>query len=305
MGGAKKIDYAALYTLRSDGRYQGYWRDTEGRRHVICDRDPERLHERLEAKRYAPQEPRVITFAEAAESWEAEHREEIGAKTWANYRPHLQSMVDQIGSLPVADITALHVRQDLLRAKGQGYSRTVVQTRRSIYRMIFDHAILRGWRLDNPCLAVKLPKGLQTGRRRAPTDDEIRKIFRAAELPFGLFPVLLLCTGLRKSEALALDWSDVDLDGRSISITKALEYPHGGRAVVKAPKTEAGVRVVPILPQLLPYLQAAREASTSPLLFPSPPSPRGGPGGGYMSLRAYEGSPSISIILVEVSLSIY
>ena len=36
---AKRIDYAALYTLRSDGRYMGYWHDSNKRRHAIYDRD--------------------------------------------------------------------------------------------------------------------------------------------------------------------------------------------------------------------------------------------------------------------------
>ena len=37
----KKINYAEMYTLRKDGRYQGYWRDAVNKRHTICDRDPE------------------------------------------------------------------------------------------------------------------------------------------------------------------------------------------------------------------------------------------------------------------------
>ena len=286
---AKKIDYAALFTLRPDGRYQGYWRDSRGR-HTMCDKDPQRLYERIEAKNRSADEPRVITFRTAAESWEREHREEIGARTWNNYRPHLQEILEKYGSLSVGSLTALQIRQDILQAKSRGYSRTVVQTRRSIFRMICDHAIIKGWRLDNPCTAVRLPKGLPAGKRRAPTDDEIRRIFAAVGQPFGLFAVLLLCTGLRKSEALALTWEDVDLKGRKISVTKTLEYPNGDRPKVKEPKTEAGVRAVPILPQLFPHLEAAKAERSSPLLFPAPPSPRGGAGGGYMSLRAYEGA---------------
>ena len=34
---AKKPDYAALFTLRADGRYMGYWKDRAGKRHAIDD----------------------------------------------------------------------------------------------------------------------------------------------------------------------------------------------------------------------------------------------------------------------------
>ena len=40
----RKSKFADLYTLRSDGRFQGYYRDAEGKRHTVCDRDPEQLH---------------------------------------------------------------------------------------------------------------------------------------------------------------------------------------------------------------------------------------------------------------------
>ena len=45
----KKIDYASMFTLRADGRYQGYWHELvdgkpSGPRHTIYDRDPEKLY---------------------------------------------------------------------------------------------------------------------------------------------------------------------------------------------------------------------------------------------------------------------
>ena len=43
---AKKIDYASMFTLRKDGRYQGSYTDDEGR-HYLYDKDPERLWHRL------------------------------------------------------------------------------------------------------------------------------------------------------------------------------------------------------------------------------------------------------------------
>ena len=72
----KKEDYAALYTLRKDGRYQGYYRDAAGKRHVICDRDPAELYRRLLERSGAPvkEDPSVRLFSSVASRWEREHR---------------------------------------------------------------------------------------------------------------------------------------------------------------------------------------------------------------------------------------
>lgn len=290
MAKSKKIDYASMYTLRSDGRYQGYWYDDKNKRHSICDKDPQRLYEKIQTKTYAPAAPRVITFKEVAEDWQREHREEIGTRTWKNYKPHYEDILSKHGKLPITDVSALDVSQDLLALKAKGCSATIVKTRRSLYRMIFDHSIVRGFTNFNPVSAVKLPKGLPKGSRRAPTDEEIKTILKNINVPFGLFPYLLICTGLRKSEALALTWADVDFKNNVIHVTKSLEYLNGASPVIKPPKTDAGVRDVTIIGILKGPLLEARKRSDSTLLFPQPASNRAGKGGGYYGLRAYEGA---------------
>lgn len=288
---AKKSKYADLYTLRSDGRYQGWYRGRDGKRHAVCDRDPEHLRKKIlekeaEAARPAPE----ITFRQVAESWEREHRETIEERTWKNYRPHYTAILDEYGDLPFSQVEAADVAADLARAKARGLSASVVNSRRSIWRMIYDHAVVSGVTRHNPINSVRLPKGLHRGKRQAPTEAQMKKILGGLEAPFGLFPFLLLCTGLRKSEALALGWSDVDLKEDVIHVTKSLDYTDGSKPKFKSPKTDAGTRDVPIIGILHDALQKARKTADSVLLFPAPPSSRGGKGGGLMPDRAYDGA---------------
>ena len=68
--------------------------------------------------------------------------------------------------------------------------------------------------------------------------------------------------GLRRGEATALTWADVDLDARTISVTKSWDFAAGR---VKGPKTAAGERVVHIPRLLVDYLRAEREADPDTL----------------------------------------
>lgn len=285
---ARKPNYAAMFTLRKDGRYVATYTDETGRHHLY-DRDPEKLYQKLQQAQL-PKEEQPLTFREIAESWEREHRQEITHRTWVNYDPHYKDILTRHGKKQIAEVTAMDVINHLTAAKAKGYSATVVNSIRSLYRMIFDYAVAHDYFPYNPVNSVRLPKGLKRGKRIAPGDDQIRAIFANVDQPFGLFPVFLLCTGMRKSEALALTWDDVDLENNEISVTKSLDYTVGAKPQIKPPKTEAGVRTVPIIDLLHDRLQAEKNASASEFVFPAPPSNRAGKGGGLMTLRGYEGA---------------
>ena len=283
----KSINYASMFSLRKDGRYQGSYTDETGR-HYVYDRDPERLWHKLQEA--MNQEEHETTLRDIADSWEQVHREEIEQRTWNNYRPHLAEIICRHGDKPITEVGALDVSNHLTAAKAMGYSATVVNTIRSLYRMIFDHAICGGYAQYNPVTSVRLPKGLKKGKRSAPGDDIVKTICNNTDAPFGFFPFFLLCTGLRKSEALALTWDDVDLQNGQISVTKSIDYTVGASPKIKPPKTESGTRVVPILSILKPHLQERKASSQSNYIFPQPSSSRGGKGGGMMTLRGYEGA---------------
>lgn len=285
---AKKKSFADMFTLRKDGLYMARYTDETGR-HSLYDRDPEKLYAKLQA--VTDKTPRKPTFRQVAEDWERTHREEITVRTWNNYAPHYADILFRCGDMLAEEVAASDVISHLTAAKAKGYSHTVANTIRSLYRMILDHAIAIGCVQYNPVSAVKLPKGLKQGKRTAPTDEQIKIICQNTDAQFGLFPFFLLCTGLRKSEALALTWKDIDFKKKEISVTKSLDYTVGASPKIKPPKTDAGNRIVPIIDILEGILLESYEKSENKedYVFPAPSSNRGGPGGGPMTLRGYEG----------------
>ena len=72
--------------------------------------------------------------------------------------------------------------------------------------------------------------------------------------------ILAIYAGLRKGELLAREWSDIDFQADTISVTKSVAMV-AGQQITKAPKTKNSRRVVSIphfLTQRLKALKAAR-----------------------------------------------
>jgi integrase len=96
-------------------------------------------------------------------------------------------------------------------------------------------------------------------KRGAFTEAEVQAILAAAKPQERALIGLLCFTGLRPGEAYALDWSAVDLAAGNLRVVRSWDY-RGGQFV--APKTEAGVRVVPLAGWLVAELIAHRERTS-------------------------------------------
>ena len=74
-----------------------------------------------------------------------------------------------------------------------------------------------------------------------------------------VFYLLLGSTGLRKSEALALNWSDINFKENQISVTKTLAFSLEGKYTIQDPKSEHSKRVVPLSSSLSGVLKHYRK----------------------------------------------
>lgn len=265
---AKKINYASLYTLRKDGRYQGYYRDAEGKRHLVYDRDPEKLYEKLLAKKAPP----PLTFRELAEAWEERCWDRYKDGTLSSYAPALRRAMDAFGARPAADIGTPDIYAHLERLRAQGYSAKTVRAQRTIYSLVYRMAVSDrsfGRTITrNPAAGCPLPAGLpRPSKREAPDDEAVARIRAAAATAYnGLLPLFLMATGFRRGEALGVQWGDVDFARMEISCRKSVSQ-RTGAGKVQDTKTENAIRTVPILPDLAQVLQRPRGARDTDFVF--------------------------------------
>lgn len=80
--------------------------------------------------------------------------------------------------------------------------------------------------------------------------------------PFKTIAVLGLSLGLRKGEIFALEWSDVDLEKRLVSISKTYVKESDGYKI-KPPKTRKSVRKIPLRESSANYLRELKAARNS------------------------------------------
>jgi integrase len=140
-----------------------------------------------------------------------------------NIKPHL-------GSKRLNKIKRKHIREliETLKAKklGSGRIQTVLAVLSGIFNLAIDDELLTA----NP--ATRQGKHVKNKPKKGInplTADEIPVLFENA-LAQETIPVLvtlyllLVRTGMRIGEALALEWADIDFDERTAEITKTWQY---------------------------------------------------------------------------------
>lgn len=151
------------------------------------------------------------------------------------------------GDKRVNDITAADIRQWQNELIKMGYSPTYLKTINNQLSAIFNYAVRYYDLKSNPCA-----KAGSMGKSKAEemdfwTVEEFRKFIDSVmnkRLSYMAF-MTLYWTGMRLGELLALNPKDVDLEKRTISITKSYQRL-GKKDVITPPKTPKSKRVITI-----------------------------------------------------------
>ena len=177
------------------------------------------------------------------------------------------------GNKRVNDITAADIRQWQNELIKIGYSPTYLKTINNQLSAIFNYAVRYYDLKSNPCA-----KAGSMGKSKAEemdfwTGEEFRKFIDSVmnkRLSYMAF-MTLYWTGMRLGELLALNPKDVDLEKRTISITKSYQRL-GKKDVITPPKTPKSKRVITV-PEFLAadikdYMDSLYDLQENDRLFP-------------------------------------
>lgn len=125
-------------------------------------------------------------------------------------------------------------------------------------------AVVDGIIIKSPADNVPLPRMEKTNNsRRSLTRDEQRRFVDSLSGDDKYLYMTYLLTGMRRGEALALTWEDIDFDGNRISVKGSVKNSFSGSEEVGTTKTKRSRRI-PLFPQLAKLLLELK-ANRNPL----------------------------------------
>ncbi len=172
-------------------------------------------------------------------------------------RTHIMS--SSLANVTLDRVRPSHVEGWIVELRSKGLAESTVRSAYTILRAVLDTAVRDGALASNPAAAIRRPR---VTVKEAPylTPAQVADLLRAAEGGrYASLFALLVHTGLRRGEALALQWSDVDLP-RGILRVRGTLSRIDGELVVTEPKTVRSKRFVPISEPAERLLRAQQEA---------------------------------------------
>ena len=203
-------------------------------------------------------------------------------------------IVPTIGQKRLTDLAPADVRKVGNAQRAAGLKTSSQRRTHSVLTTMLKAARADGYSVPAIVVEVKAPTANVSDREDLAVDLAVDILGVAAGIPQGSRWVAALLQGLRQGEALGLTWDEVDLDRGLLTISWQLQplsyrvkrdrssgfrIPDGyearqvkGRWHLVRPKTNAGWRVIPLVPWMVMALRAWKEiAPESPhgLVWPA------------------------------------
>lgn len=189
---------------------------------------------------------REITVAQFFERWlEDVAKPSTRIRTYQSYcglfRVHIQPA---LGTVKLADLRPEHLQRFYTTKTEAGLSARTVRYLHGLLHHTLDQALKWGLVPRNVCEAV-VPPRLARRSMQTLTPAEAQHLLEALRKDrlYALY-LLAISTGMRQGEILGLRWTEVDLDGGTVRVVRAIQRIKGQGYVVSDPKTERGRRAI-------------------------------------------------------------
>lgn len=256
--------------LRADGRWEmtfmeGY-RDN-GRRKTKSFFGKSQKEVKAKAKAYFDAKAaglateKVYHFVEWADLWFEHHKDNISLTTQEGYSYTLRILKEYFGQRNIADIKPYDIELFLKKLRQDGKSDSGIAKCRSMLYQMLGKAEANDLIRKNPVrCAEHMRRNGVTEPKDCFTAEEVRALMKYLpedrKIGFGIR--LLLGTGMRVQELLALEPKHIEPDGSCIHIRQAINMVKG-KPVVGVPKSRDSCRDIPVPKSLRKYAVKLRK----------------------------------------------
>lgn len=262
---------------RKDGRYKrsivtGFTPDGKEKRAYVYGSTKKEVEQkiseiRVQLERGTYIENTKLTVSEWADSWLNTYKTGVEYNTHKMYSDTIKRYIKpHIGEIPLIKLKTYHIQDMINREAERGLGRTLQQIELTMNQMI-TQAINNDLIYKDITTGVTLPQ-INAKKKRALTELEKKYIEKANfSLKEKAFIFLLLHTGLRRGEALALMRNDIDFNSNTIRISKTVIYKENNAEVKFSPKTESGNRELPMVSILQNILSEYLQTTNKMFVF--------------------------------------
>ncbi len=203
------------------------------------------------------------SFKTWAEYWLASKRYEVSADRYSSLQARSSVWLDDFAKAQITQIKPFELQTTLFSIAarnphtGEPMAKKTIRGYIQVIKAIFDFAIDNRIMQYNPASKLKIPQtAKETMQRRALSEEERQRVmeFEHRAKPSAM---LMMLSGLRRGEATALQWNDIDFRHNKISVTKSYNFK---QQEFKAPKN-GKARVVAVPQVLIDYLQTLPRTS--------------------------------------------
>ena len=199
-----------------------------------------------------PKTKKVLTLSMAFDQYIKQRNNILSPATLKNYKNIQENYFKDIMSKPVESITKEIVQEEINKLAKEKSYKTIKNAIALLLSVVQDYNHINIKRLTFPQKEEKEHAFLEA--------PDIARLIDAVKNDVIEIPVLLaLWLGLRRSEICALEWSDFDLEKKTVSITKALVPNSENKYVVKnRTKTAKSKRTLNIPDYVISRLEATQ-----------------------------------------------
>ncbi len=165
---------------------------------------------------------------------------------------------EPFGAIPLDKLRPSDIDTLILALNDKGLGDATVQRIFTVLRVALGGAVRDGLLARNPASAVKQPSVAKKEARHLSSAEVTSLLDAAKGSRYHCLLSLIAATGLRRGEAAALRWRDLDLKGGTLHVRGTLARV-AGKVTVTPPKTAKSRRVLPLSPSVIVMLKTHRK----------------------------------------------
>jgi len=216
-----------------------------------------------------------LTFQEWFHTWLCEYRiNDLSRSTKDRYNGIYNNYIknSEIGMFKLKDLRTINIQlyyNKLIERSGK--TPDTIRFINKVIKCSLNKAKKENYIIQNYCENVTLPKLLSKQEVEIFTIEEQKRFIDSLQNNrYSVLFILVLATGLRMGEVLALEWSDIDFESCELKVRLSLKRVtiqgniEGNKTevIVQPPKTKCSIRSIPIPSNVINKLKLHKNRQT-------------------------------------------